>query len=177
MLYKPSGCFDINCVQTYSGQEPVSMDHAVVRYKFRPDIVWSDGEHLTAGDSKYANEIAAGLFPKVKSKISARTLHYTALDLSTIVWETIPGFLPPDYENSFFPLLPEHVWGALPVDEILQRDMVNRAPIGWGAYMAAEWVPGSHISLNINRHLKKRLHRFFTIRNQTASGKVYGIVR
>jgi len=33
MLYKPSGCHDTSCAQTYTGQEPVLMDHAVVRYK------------------------------------------------------------------------------------------------------------------------------------------------
>lgn len=157
---KPSGCFDINCAQTHTGQEPVVRDHAVVRYKFRPDIVWSDGEHLTAGNSKYAYEIAASLFLKVKAKIFARTFNHIALDQPTIVWETIPGNMPSDYVNRFFPPLPEHTWVALLAEELLQSDMVNRKPLGWGAYPVAEWVPGSHISLN-KKHMMKRLICFF----------------
>jgi len=147
MLYKPSGCHDTSCAQTYTGQEPFLMDHAVVRYKIRPAILWSDGENLTAGDSQYAYEVTASLFPEVKAEIIARTLNYFGHDPSTIVWETIPGFLPLDYVNSFFPPLPEHAWGALSVEELFLSDMANRTPLGWGAYTVNEWIPGSHISL------------------------------
>ena len=63
VLYRPSGCTELACAQTYSGTDPVQMDQLIVRFKLLPGLLWSDGTPLTAADSVYSYEVAHSLYP------------------------------------------------------------------------------------------------------------------
>jgi peptide/nickel transport system substrate-binding protein len=73
VTFLSTGCGDDTCAQTYSGQEPVQMDGLVVHYKLRQDILWSDAQQVTAGDSQYSFEIATSIFPQVRSDLITLT--------------------------------------------------------------------------------------------------------
>ena len=150
VLYRPSGCQDASCALAYTGEEPVSIDRLVVRFEMLPDLLWSDGERLTADDSYYSFEIARALYPGVRPDLFSRTETYRALDETTLEWRGVPGFMDPTYRTNFFSPLPRHAWGDLELDELLSADISNRTPIGWGPYVIEDWVAGDFISLSRN---------------------------
>jgi peptide/nickel transport system substrate-binding protein len=61
-VYRPYGCSDVTCTQTYTGDQPAKMDQLVVRFRLLPGLLWSDGTSLTADDSAYSFEVAKKLF-------------------------------------------------------------------------------------------------------------------
>ena len=68
VTYRPSGCTEMACAQTYSGDQPVTMDQLVLDFKLLPGIKWSDGTPLTSADSVYSYEIARALYPSAPSR-------------------------------------------------------------------------------------------------------------
>jgi peptide/nickel transport system substrate-binding protein len=168
--YLPSGCSQPGCAQTYAGDETVSMDQLVVRFKLRPGVQWSDGAPLTSSDSVYAYQIAKALHPRVRPDLINITHSYQALDEVTMEWRGVPGALNPGYASNFFAPLPQHAWENLSPEELLSADLSNRAPLGWGPYAIDEWTPGDHITLSKNPnyfrsgeglpHFDKLVYRF-----------------
>ena len=148
--YYPSGCHTADCAQTYGGQNTIQMDQLVVTFRLRPGLQWSDGAPLTADDSQYSYEIARDLYPRVRQALITHTAVYQAQDTETILWRGLPGYRDPAYATFFFQPLPRHVWGSLPVDELLANENVNRSPLGWGPYTLVEWTQGDHITLKRN---------------------------
>lgn len=148
--YLPSGCKDVSCAQTYSGSEPVAMDQLAVRFRLKPGLLWSDGTPLTARDSQYSFDLARALYPRFKPDLVNHTASYLALDATTTEWRGIPGYLDPQYTTNFFSPLPAHAWGDFSPEQLLTEEQSARKPMGWGAYVIDEWIPGDHISLHKN---------------------------
>jgi peptide/nickel transport system substrate-binding protein len=150
VLYRPSGCSEQACAQTYSGTGPVQMDELVLHFKLLPGLQWSDGSPLTAGDSVYSYEVAHSLYPSTLPDQVSRTASYQALDDQTVEWVGIPGFIDGLYQAKFFSPLPQHAWAGIPVTELSSAEASSRIPLGWGAYVIDEWAVGDHITLHAN---------------------------
>jgi peptide/nickel transport system substrate-binding protein len=150
VLYRPSGCTEWACAQTYSGTDPAQMDQLVLHFKLLPGLLWSDGIPLTAADSVYSYEIAHSLYPSALPDQVSHTASYRALDDLTVEWTGIPGFMDGLYQTKFFSPLPQHAWASIPVTELPSNDTSSRMPLGWGAYVIEDWVTGDHISLHAN---------------------------
>ncbi|MCJ7701117.1 MAG: hypothetical protein MUO62_06005, partial [Anaerolineales bacterium] len=91
--YRPSGCTDTDCSQTYQGQDPVQMDLLVVQFQLLPGLVWSDGVSLTASDSVFSFRVFKKLFQAVAPDILRFTRSYQAVDDRTLEWVGIPGYV------------------------------------------------------------------------------------
>jgi peptide/nickel transport system substrate-binding protein len=148
--YRPSGCLSPDCALIYEGGQSVPMDELVVRFRLMPNILWSDGSPLTADDSVFSFEVAQNLFGNAL-EVLRFTQSYSALDLQTVEWLSIPGYQGA-YATHFFSPLPQHLWNILRSDEMLTSDISTRMPIGWGPYVMDEWIPGDHITLSKNRN-------------------------
>jgi peptide/nickel transport system substrate-binding protein len=148
--YLPSGCSDPGCSQTYSGQEPVSLDQMVVRFALRSGLTWSDGTPLTAADSVYSYQVAKSILPRAGNHLPAYTESYQALDDRQVEWRGLPGFRDPGYALNFFSPLPRHAWEAIPVEDLSTNEASGRTPLGWGPYQIDEWTAGDHITLSRN---------------------------
>ncbi len=148
--YLPAGCQSLDCVTVYQGSDPVQVDQAVVRFKLRQGVQWSDGASLTADDSVYAYELARAYYPRVRADLLARTQAYHALDSFTIEWRGLPGYLPPQVMSFFFTPLPRHLWGSLAPEELVVSDDVNHKPLGYGPYVIESWLPGDRLILERN---------------------------
>jgi peptide/nickel transport system substrate-binding protein len=137
----PGDCHAPDCLATYSGGE-VEMDQMVVEFRLREGVVWSDGQPLTAADSRYSYSLdRSGELPTTKFLVD-RTSDYRVLDERTIRWVGVPGFIDSDYMTNFWTPLPEHILGSYQVGELLDADAANRMPIGWGPYVMSAWEPG-----------------------------------
>ena len=150
VLYRPSGCNEASCAETYGGEEPVAMDQLAVRFRLRPGLQWSDGAPLTADDSLYSYQVARSLYPQARADLLDHTQSYTVVDPATVEWRAVPGYLDSSYPTNFFTPLPRHAWGSLPAQDLLTADISARRPLGWGPYRIDEWTPGDHISLSKN---------------------------
>ena len=147
--YRPSGCSAADCVQTYTGDEPVEMDELAVQFQLLPDLRWADGTALTAYDSIYSFFVLKQLYAESPPEIIRFTQSYQALDDLTAEWVSIPGYQG-EYATHFFTPLPQHLWGAFPPADLLTAEISARSPLGWGPYQIDEWVSGDHITLSRN---------------------------
>jgi peptide/nickel transport system substrate-binding protein len=145
--FRPSGCTEPSCAQTYDGIAPVEMDALVLEFRLITGLLWSDGTPLTAADSVYSFKVFQNLYRDVAPDAIRYTKSYTALDERTVEWVGIPGYVG-TFATKFAPPLPKHQLGGIPDEALLTADTSSRTPMGWGPYTIDEWVDGDHITLN-----------------------------
>jgi peptide/nickel transport system substrate-binding protein len=133
----------------YTGGD-LDLEQMIVTYKLLPDLVWSDGTPLTAADFVYDLNLRADPDTHVNKFIIQRTANFEALDNLTLEWTGLPGFKDPTYFLNSFEPSPEHIWGQFTASELMEVEESARLPVGYGAYIIDEWVPGDNISLHAN---------------------------
>jgi len=149
MRYRPSGCTEATCTQTYEGTAPVQMDVLELQFRLHSGILWSDGTPLTAADSVYSYKVLKALYPDAPFDLVQYTRSYNALDEQTVEWVGIPGYVG-TFATKFASPLPEHQLGGLTTDALLTAEVSSRTPMGWGPYIIDEWVAGDHLTLSRN---------------------------
>jgi peptide/nickel transport system substrate-binding protein len=137
---------------TFEAGGEVATTQMVVTFTLRTDVTWSDGEPLTADDSRYTFELAGGFEDPALRLRWERTSSYQVVDEHTVVWTGLPGYYDPSYFLNFYHPLPRHVWGEVDAQQILNTEMAHRKPLGWGAFIVADWASGDHITLVRNPH-------------------------
>lgn len=149
---RPSQCRSDDCVITYDGSSSLQMDQMVVTFTLRKGLLWSDGEPLTADDSVYSYTMASDNATPGSKFLIDRTQTYEVADEQTLQWWGIPGFIDPDYSANFWMPLPKHAWEQFSASDLLKDEASSKLPMGWGAYILDEWVPGESIHLikNLN---------------------------
>jgi peptide/nickel transport system substrate-binding protein len=147
---RPAGCRADDCVITYDGSGPVSLDQMSVTFRLRPDVTWSDGTPLTADDSVYAFSLASDASALGSNFLVDRTQTYEASDATTVQWWGKPGFIDPTYFMNFWAPAPKHIWGQFSAAELQTIDVASRTPMGWGPYAIQEWLAADHITLTKN---------------------------
>ena len=150
-MYRPAGCRTADCELVYEGGE-VEMDQMVVTFTLFSDLMWDDGEPLTADDSVYAFELVADADTPTSKYTTDRTASYEAADDVTAVWTGIPGFMDATYFINFFGPLPRHSLGQFTALELLEADEAARTPVGYGPYKMQEWLTGESITLVKNEN-------------------------
>ena len=146
----PAGCNDQACIQRYSGTGELEMDQLVVTFRIKPDILWSDGEPITAQDSVFAFSIASDAATPGSKYLVDRTQIYEAVDELTVQWWGRPGFIDPTYADNFWSPLPLHAWGRFSAADLARSDVETISPLGWGAYVLETWTRGESIRLRKN---------------------------
>ncbi len=147
--YLPSTCRSKDCAEVFQGDEVV-MDQMAVQFNLRPDILWSDGEDLTAYDSVFSFDLDKDADTLTTKYLIDRTSSYKAVNDLTIRWMGIPGFLDAEYRTLFWSPLPRHQLGEFSAFELARLEDAARKPLGWGPYVIDEWVNGDHLLLTKN---------------------------
>ncbi len=147
---RPAGCRSDDCIITYDGTTPLSLDQMVVTFRIRPDLTWSDGTPLTADDSIYAYSLASDVSAVGSTYILDRTQTYEAADANTLQWWGKPGFVDSTYFTNFWAPAPKHQWSQFTASALQTTDLSSRTPMGWGPYVLQEWLPADHITLTKN---------------------------
>jgi len=148
--YRPSGCYDPSCVETFEDQNSINMDQTIVEFKIQTDITWSDGTLISASDSVYSYQVAALIYGSGGPKKLRYSSSYQVGEDEEIRWAGLPGYLGVySYLDLFFDPLPEHLWKNLTRDELLTSSQSVERPLAWGSYQVAEWVHGDHSQVSM----------------------------
>ena len=124
----------------------------IVSFTLRTDVTWADGEPLNAADSVFSYELARALDEPALQRRVDRTASYEGLDEHTVVWTGIPGHRDTYYMLNLYSPLPRHALGDATIEQLLQTDVAQRKPLGWGPFSVEEWEVGDHITLVRNTH-------------------------
>ncbi len=166
ILYRPSGCRESACAETYAGGE-VQMDRLSTDFRLLASVKWSDGTPLYAYDSTFAYEIITnpefvnycfssecGLPEGVDRGVLERTADYLAIDERTVRWVGLPGYLSPRYFLNFLSPMPRHLLEDMPPNEIDTYTRGSRGTnfVGWGPYKVTEWISGEYLHMERNPH-------------------------
>ncbi len=132
--------------------EVVSMTQMVVTFTLRADVTWADGERLTAEDSRFSHQLVGELDDAALQRRLDLTASYEVEGDRTVVWTGVPGYRDTYYLLNFYHPLPQHVLGGTSVEKLLETEVVQRRPLGWGPFVVEAWAEGDHISLVRNPH-------------------------
>jgi peptide/nickel transport system substrate-binding protein len=160
-IVRPFGCQSETCAIAWNGEE-LQMAQLSATFTIIEGLKWSDSTPLTAVDSVFSYQIARqceeefgscgalGLANRPGGDTTARTASYEALDGRRVRWTGVPGFLDAAYQTNFYLPLPEHQLGGRDLQDLLSTRGANQEPLGWGAYIITDWIPGEYISLRQN---------------------------
>lgn len=135
---------------TWTASAPLQMMQVKIEYKIAPGLMWSDGSPVTSADFLLSYEVANDLRNPQDLWLLDRTFSIEQLDLTTVVWTGIPGFVPVDLDELTFSPIPFSQFSEMIPSEIGAFPEASETPIGWGAYRIAQRTPGSVIQLERN---------------------------
>ena len=126
----------------------VSEDKKTVTFHLVEDAVWSDGEPITSKDVKYTFEtlgqeglLFSGYLTNVTS-IKAPD-DYTIVLKSKVPDARLVGGL-------WIYILPEHIWGKVPIDELTGAYQPDLPLVGSGPYIVTEFNRGKIVRMEQN---------------------------
>lgn len=135
---------------TFTGERLV-VRQAVVDFSLQP-MVWSDGMAVSARDSVFSYGVASHTDTPVDKTRVSHTASYVATGALSVRWTSVPGWVGEEFVAYAWTPLPFHQLGGIAPGELLGHPLVTESPLSYGAYVVAEWVPGSHITLAKNPH-------------------------
>lgn len=112
----------------------VSLDGKIYNFTIRSNAVWHDGQPVTSDDFLFTLGLMRGDNSGLPADVRALwdQVKVTALDEKTLRFELAESFAPfMDYLT--FGILPKHILGSIPVDQLLNSDF-NIHPIGSGPF-------------------------------------------
>jgi peptide/nickel transport system substrate-binding protein len=141
----------------------ISPDGLNYTFKLRKGVKFHDGKELTAADVKYTWELIGhpsnkagaqiyGFFSRIKGAEAYRggsapeIAGVTTPDDYTVKVEMQSVYAPFLSISAFQPILPKHVYGAVPAEE-LEKHATARSPVGTGPFKLTEWRPNDVISM------------------------------
>jgi peptide/nickel transport system substrate-binding protein len=130
----------------------VSDDKKTVTMKLDPDLKWSDGKPITSADVKWSLEQLGGhgiLFTSYTSSITK----IDTPDPQTVVIHTKR----PDARiigGLFIYVLPEHIWGKVPLDDLKGQYKPDLPLVGSGPYMVTDYERGRIIKMERNPNFR-----------------------
>lgn len=151
----PAGCTSPGCAVEWDGESELSLTQMNASFSLLPGLLWSDGQPLTAEDSVFSYQVSDDPDTKVTKTMLGRTAEYVAIDGQTVKWTGIPGYLTTRPASFFWVPLPKHQLEAIPATDLNTSDLVNKTPLGWGAYRIEAWEAGSEIRLVKNENYFK----------------------
>jgi peptide/nickel transport system substrate-binding protein len=128
----------------------VSPDGLAITFTLRPDLRWSDGVTLTAADVRFTWDMLRTWEPRLGVQADlhdyvAAVTTPTTRTVTFVLNRRLAGLL----ADASFPVLPEHVWGDLPAQSLLETDLLG-TPVSSGPVLLKERWPGQALVLERN---------------------------
>lgn len=115
-------------------------------YHLRPNVTWHDGQPFTSADVKFTYDLIHDESLGAYSQwLTDMTSVDTPDDQTVVVNFSKPQAFNPGLT---IPILPEHIWSGMSVDEI--QKFANDTPVGTGPFTFVEWKVGESLTLQRN---------------------------
>ena len=116
----------------------------------RDDVLWSDGEPLTAQDVAFTYRfVIDNKIPQYKSYFPGNPV-FTTPDDHTFVWTAEEPTFAPTMPPWVY-IVPEHVWSQYDGQSLKEiRAVSGMNPVVSGPFMLTEWTPGQGFTLSRN---------------------------
>ncbi len=158
-LIKPTA--DLSFEPDLAESWEVSEDQRTITFTLKSDLTWHDGTALTTADIAFTYTSMAdalydgGRYAEISVLEGAEAYNageadsvtgINVIDEQTISFTTTEAFAPflPVIGGIF--ILPEHIYGAVPIDR-WQEDNTNRTPLGSGPFEFVEYRSGELVEL------------------------------
>jgi len=131
---------DLSPVPGIAQEWEISEDRKTVTMRIDPDLKWSDGKPITSEDVKWSLEVLGGEGALFTSYTTGITRMETP-DPQTLVIHTKR----PDARiigGIYVYVLPKHVWGKVPVDDLTGQYKPELPMVGSGPYVVTEYEKG-----------------------------------
>ena len=130
----------------------ISQDGLTYTLKLRKDVKWHDGQPFTSKDVIFTYQTLAKkeLGSPRTAEITDRVESVTATDDYTVAFKlkkVVAPFLVSNLSGTNYAIVPEHILGAVPVDQIKQHPFSTgdaKASIGTGPFKFKEWTKDDH---------------------------------
>lgn len=159
-LLKPD--FSLKFVPDLAASMPTfSKDNLKVTFKLKTNLKWEDGQPLTADDVKFSFDFimhpdsaaprAGDVLDMLKSVAvkDKYTVEFTlnkAKELSQVL-----SFFTARY------IVPKHLWEKIdPKDNMTEKNIYNKKPVGCGPYKFVEWLPNERVVLERNPYYEDK---------------------
>lgn len=111
-----------------------SQDGTIYNFSIRPDAVWHDGQPVTTDDVIFTIDLMKSEISFYPQDVKAmwNEVEVRRLDEKTMQFR-LPEPFAPFLDYLTFGLLPQHILGAIPADQILNAEF-NLNPVGCGPY-------------------------------------------
>ena len=144
----------------------ISADNKLLTFNLREDVKWHDGEDFSAKDVKFTFEFMShpdysGPYTSIASAIKGYDEYNQGLtdevsgivivDNFTISIETkiVDATMMEKICTSIL-IIPEHIWGDIPVSKALEQTELLRNPVGTGPFKISEFVPDQYVEMAAN---------------------------
>ena len=140
----------------------VSEDNLKITFKLRSNVTWHDGEPFTAKDVAFTFTSIADpnytgpRFAEIEKLVGAQDYRdgkadsvkgIEIIDEHTISFTYSEVYAAALSNFAIRGILPEHIWGAIPVGEWEQQTELLTKPIGTGAFKLVNFVPDQYVEL------------------------------
>jgi peptide/nickel transport system substrate-binding protein len=126
----------------------VSDDKKTVTFKLDPDRKWSDGKPITSKDVKWSLEVLGSEGTYFTGYTSSITSIQTPDDYTVVIKTKQPDVR--IVGGLFVYILPEHIWGRVPIDEVTGAYEPDVPMVGSGPYVATEFERAQIIRMERN---------------------------
>jgi peptide/nickel transport system substrate-binding protein len=130
----------------------ISQDGLTYTLKLRKDVKWHDGQPFTSKDVVFTYQTLAKkeLGSPRTAEITDRVDSVTAADDYTVAFKlkkVVAPFLVSNVASTNYSIVPEHILGSVPVDQIKQHPFSTgdaKASVGTGPFKFKEWTKDDH---------------------------------
>ncbi len=126
----------------------VSEDRKTITFQLDPDAKWSDGEPITSTDVKWSFE-TLGEEGQLFTNYTSNVTSIATPDDETVIIKTSR----PDARiigGIFVYILPEHIWGKVPLKELTGNYRPELPLVGSGPYLVSEYERGRIVRMERN---------------------------
>jgi peptide/nickel transport system substrate-binding protein len=137
--------------------ESWDLDERGVTMRLRQDMLWHDGQRVTAEDVKFTFDLAKN--PETASLIGSAFLtmvqQATVVDPHTVRFDFVAPHAQP-MDAFWWAPLPRHLLADVAPGQLAQHEF-NRNPVGSGPFRFVSWSPGESVILEANDRFPQAL--------------------
>lgn len=153
---------DDNIIPALAESYEVSEDNLKITFKLRSNVTWHDGKPFTAKDVAFTFTSIADpnytgpRFAEIEKLVGAQDYRegkadtvtgIEVMDEQTISFTYSEVYAAALANFAIRGILPEHIWGAIPVGEWEKQTELLTKPIGTGAFKLVNFVPDQYVEL------------------------------